>query len=182
MMAVSMIYFINMQSLTQTNGFLAPVCPPIYKIQMCLCVLTWRAAGVMHHQQTTTANRPLPYCAVRCWTLHCINKNNNNTLCFCGTCCQRTGLLIVTEVNINANSSGIERPAHGLSHTVASDESRILVTCGQHAWSQRHWEQNILTPTQYYLKDVVDSSIHMCERLRHKAGGHRGLLPASCKC
>lgn len=27
-------------------------CAPIYPVQMCSCIFTWRAAGVMHHRQT----------------------------------------------------------------------------------------------------------------------------------
>lgn len=32
---------------------------------------------------------------------------------------------------------------------------------------------------QFKKKDEAAGSLHMCERVRHKAGGHRGPLPAA---
>lgn len=67
----------------------------------------------------------------------------------------------------------------------ASVDSGILAMCWQYAVCQRHWAQHqpclflTLTFTQHHLKDDVDSSVHMCEWLQHKAGGHRGLLSTS---
>lgn len=66
-----------------------------------------------------------------------------------------------------------------------SVDSGILAMCWQYAVFQRHRLQHqpclflTLTFTQHHLKDDVDSSVHMCEWLQHKAGGHRGLLSAS---
>lgn len=137
-----MIYFINMQSLTQTNVLLT-LASHTNRTRRRAAGVTPASPADDHrvHRRTLRLGICMPRNAPRAWS-----RSDNIWI----KACQLT---------------------------------RVLASRRQHHVCQSHRALRCLfltlTFTQRRLKDDVGSSVHMCEWLQHKAGGHRGLLSAS---